>query len=39
LRWLGVNFGRHLATSIDRAEAAGRTPRRRLKLAERLLGE
>lgn len=39
LRWLGVNFGRRLATSIDRAEEAGRAPKWRLRAADRLLGE
>ena len=38
-RWLGVNFGRRLATSIDRAEAAGRTPKWRLRAAGSLIGE
>jgi hypothetical protein len=39
LRWLGVNFGRRHATSIDRAEAAGRTPKWRLRAAGSLIGE
>jgi glycine/D-amino acid oxidase-like deaminating enzyme len=39
LRWLGVNFGRRLATSIDRAEAVGRIPKLRLRAAGSLLGE
>lgn len=38
LRWLGVNAARALVASIDRAEAAGRDPRRRARLADRLLG-
>ncbi|MGQ0826609.1 MAG: NAD(P)/FAD-dependent oxidoreductase [Actinomycetota bacterium] len=38
LRWLGINGARRLASSIDRAEAAGRDPRRRLALVARLLG-
>jgi glycine/D-amino acid oxidase-like deaminating enzyme len=39
LRWLGINAGRMLAASIDRAEGAGRTPRLRTKAFARLLGE
>jgi glycine/D-amino acid oxidase-like deaminating enzyme len=38
LRWLGVNAARALVASIDRAEAAGRDPRRRARVADRLLG-
>ena len=38
LRWLGVNAGRRLVESIDRAEAAGKKPRRRARAARRLLG-
>jgi glycine/D-amino acid oxidase-like deaminating enzyme len=36
LRWLGVNTGRFLAASVDRAEARGRHPRVRSALVERL---
>jgi glycine/D-amino acid oxidase-like deaminating enzyme len=36
LRWLGVNAGRLLIDSIDRAEARGRDPKRRLRAFERL---
>jgi glycine/D-amino acid oxidase-like deaminating enzyme len=36
-RWLGVNAARLLIGSIDRAEARGREPRRRLRLASRFL--
>jgi glycine/D-amino acid oxidase-like deaminating enzyme len=36
LRWLGVNAARALITSIDRAEARGRVPRRRARMAARL---
>ena len=38
LRWLGINGGRVLVASLDRAEVAGRNPRRREKLAARLFG-
>jgi glycine/D-amino acid oxidase-like deaminating enzyme len=38
LRWLGVNFSRKLVESVDRAEAAGREPKRRRRLLERMLG-
>jgi glycine/D-amino acid oxidase-like deaminating enzyme len=38
LRWLGINGGRALVTSIDRAETTGRKPRLRTKLAARVLG-
>lgn len=38
LRWLGVNATRALVASIDRAEAAGREPRWRTRLVNRLLG-
>jgi glycine/D-amino acid oxidase-like deaminating enzyme len=38
LRFVGVNLGVLLTASIDRAEAAGRTPRRRAALLRRLLG-
>lgn len=38
LRWLGVNFSRKLVESVDRAEAAGRDPKRRSRLLERMLG-
>jgi hypothetical protein len=37
LRWLGVNVGRALAGSIDRADAAGRDPTLRKKVFARLL--
>jgi hypothetical protein len=37
LRWLGVNLGRALAGSIDRADAAGRDPKLRKKMFGRLL--
>ncbi|HET9729718.1 MAG TPA: FAD-dependent oxidoreductase [Acidimicrobiia bacterium] len=36
-RWLGVNGARVLIESIDRAEARGRRPKRRLRLAGRLV--
>jgi glycine/D-amino acid oxidase-like deaminating enzyme len=35
LRWLGVNGARMLVDSIDRAEARGREPKRRLRAFER----
>jgi hypothetical protein len=35
-RWLGVNGARLLIDSIDRAEARGRHPRRRLQIVSRL---
>ena len=38
LRWLGVNLSRKLVESVDRAEAAGRDPKRRARAVERLLG-
>ncbi len=38
LRWLGVNASRKLVESVDRAEAAGRVPKRRLRAVKRLLG-
>jgi glycine/D-amino acid oxidase-like deaminating enzyme len=38
LRWLGVNASRKLVESVDRAEAAGRRPARRLRMVKRLLG-
>jgi glycine/D-amino acid oxidase-like deaminating enzyme len=38
LRWLGVNFSRKLVESVDRAEAAGREPKRRRRLLERMIG-
>ena len=39
VRWLGINAGRLLAASVDRAQAAGRVPRRRLALLEGILGD
>ena len=36
LRWIGVNLGRVLTESIDRAEDAGRRPRIRHKILDRL---
>jgi glycine/D-amino acid oxidase-like deaminating enzyme len=38
LRWLGVNAGRVLIDSIDRAEARGRDPRRRARAFARFFG-
>jgi glycine/D-amino acid oxidase-like deaminating enzyme len=38
LRWLGVNAGRALGTSIDRAEARHREPKLRKKVFGKLLG-
>jgi glycine/D-amino acid oxidase-like deaminating enzyme len=38
LRWLGVNFSRKLVESVDRAEAAGREPKRRRRLLDRMIG-
>ncbi len=38
LRWIGVNGARMLVTSLDRAEAKGKNPRRRAKFAARVLG-
>ena len=38
LRWLGVNLGRKLVESVDRAEVAGREPKRRARAVKRLLG-
>jgi glycine/D-amino acid oxidase-like deaminating enzyme len=38
LRWLGVNVSRKLVESVDRAEAAGRNPKRRSRLLERMIG-
>jgi glycine/D-amino acid oxidase-like deaminating enzyme len=38
LRWLGVNAGRLLIGSIDRAEARGRRPTRRQRAFARLFG-
>jgi glycine/D-amino acid oxidase-like deaminating enzyme len=38
LRWLGVNAGRLLAASADRAEGRTRRPARRASLLDRLLG-
>lgn len=38
LRWIGVNLSRKLVESIDRAEVAGRDPRRRARVLNRLLG-
>jgi glycine/D-amino acid oxidase-like deaminating enzyme len=38
LRWLGVNAGRVLIDSIDRAESRGRDPRRRVRAFARLFG-
>jgi glycine/D-amino acid oxidase-like deaminating enzyme len=38
LRWLGVNFSRKLVESVDRAEVAGREPKRRRRLLERIFG-
>jgi glycine/D-amino acid oxidase-like deaminating enzyme len=38
LRWLGVNASRKLVESVDRAEAAGRDPKRRLRAIRRVLG-
>jgi glycine/D-amino acid oxidase-like deaminating enzyme len=38
LRWLGINGGRVLVASLDRAEAAGRNARVREKLAARMFG-
>jgi glycine/D-amino acid oxidase-like deaminating enzyme len=37
-RWLGVNASRKLVESVDRAEAAGRHPARRLRVVKRVLG-
>ncbi|HEY5172251.1 MAG TPA: FAD-binding oxidoreductase [Acidimicrobiia bacterium] len=37
-RFLGVNLSRKIVESIDRAEVAGRDPRRRARAVERLLG-
>jgi glycine/D-amino acid oxidase-like deaminating enzyme len=37
-RWLGINAGRQLVESMDRAEAQGRDPRVRRRLAARLFG-
>jgi glycine/D-amino acid oxidase-like deaminating enzyme len=39
LRWLGVNAGRMIATSIDSAEARGKNPKLRKKVFASLLGE
>lgn len=39
LRWLGVNAGRVLASSVDRTEARGRRPRMRSALLDRLTGQ
>jgi glycine/D-amino acid oxidase-like deaminating enzyme len=38
LRWLGINAGRLLVTSLDKAESDGRAPRRRERAAARLFG-
>jgi glycine/D-amino acid oxidase-like deaminating enzyme len=38
LRWLGINAGRLLVTSLDRADAKGTRPRFRERLASRLFG-
>jgi glycine/D-amino acid oxidase-like deaminating enzyme len=38
LRWTGINGARVLVTSLDRAEAKGKNPRRRAKFAARVLG-
>jgi hypothetical protein len=38
LRWLGINAGRLLVTSLDKAESEGRAPRRRERAAARLFG-
>ena len=38
LRWTGINGARILVTSLDRAEAQGKNPRRRAKFAARVLG-
>ncbi|MCU1430459.1 MAG: dependent oxidoreductase [Actinomycetia bacterium] len=38
-RWLGINAGRALMGSMDRAEARGRNPRLRASLASKLLGD
>jgi glycine/D-amino acid oxidase-like deaminating enzyme len=38
LRWLGVNLSRKLVESTDRAEVAGRNPRWRTRVVERLSG-
>ncbi len=37
-RWLGINASRKLVESVDRAEAAGRDPKWRLRAVHRLLG-
>jgi glycine/D-amino acid oxidase-like deaminating enzyme len=37
LRWAAINGARALVASLDRAERAGKVPRRRTRLAERLL--
>ena len=39
LRWLGVNAGRRLGASIDRAEAAGKRAPMRTRLFTALVGE
>ena len=38
LRWIGVNASRKLVESVDRAEVAGRDPKRRAGAVKRLLG-
>jgi glycine/D-amino acid oxidase-like deaminating enzyme len=38
LRYVGVNLSRKLVESVDRAEVAGRDPKRRAALVRRLLG-
>ena len=38
LRWLGVNAVGKLVASIDHAETSGRVPKRRMRLARKLLG-
>jgi glycine/D-amino acid oxidase-like deaminating enzyme len=38
LRWAGVNLSRKLVESVDRAEVAGRDPKRRVRALRRLLG-
>jgi hypothetical protein len=37
LRWLGVNVGRWLTTSVDKAEASGKRASLRTKLFESLV--
>jgi glycine/D-amino acid oxidase-like deaminating enzyme len=39
MRWLGINAGRLLARSLDNAEHRGREPKRRARLAAKMIGE